>query len=59
LLYPTELPGLGAGWGSRNPTVNLENLHTSRYTNPATEVIISQGNLIMVHVSKKCVPLAN
>lgn len=31
----------GAGWGSRNPVLSLENLHINRYTNPArTEVII-------------------
>lgn len=25
----------GAGWGSRNPVLSLENLYINRYTNPA------------------------
>ncbi len=43
LLYPTELRGLGAGWGSRNPISSLENLHINRYTNPAC----NRGNYTM------------
>jgi hypothetical protein len=49
LLYPAELPGLGAGWGSRNPVSSLENLHINRYTNPArrnNHLIISDGELL-------------
>jgi hypothetical protein len=26
---------VGAGWGSRNPVLSLENLYINRYTNPA------------------------
>jgi hypothetical protein len=47
LLYPTELPGHGAGWGSRNPVSSLENLHINRYTNPARTGVIISENLII------------
>ncbi len=42
LLYPTELPGLarGAGGEGRTPVPNLEGWDNSRYTTPATGVII-------------------
>jgi hypothetical protein len=32
---------VGAGWGSRNPVLSLENLYINRYTNPATGAIIT------------------
>ena len=35
LLYPAELPGLGAGGGNRTPVPSLENLYTNRCTTPA------------------------
>ena len=49
LLYPAELLGPdhtiklhGAGWGSRNPVLSLENLYISRYTNPAATLMLRQ-----------------
>jgi hypothetical protein len=45
LLYPTELRGHGAGWGSRNPVSSLENLHINRYTNPALVTIVTEVSI--------------
>jgi hypothetical protein len=35
LLYPAELPGLGAGGESRTRVACLENKNNGRYTTPA------------------------
>ena len=47
LLYPTELPGPGAGGENRTRVHSWKNCYTSHYTTPALPVTVYQTGVIM------------